>query len=638
MSRDRAGERAPSPSLAAALAASAVTLVFLLPWWNRHLGLSLDGYMPLYGWKILHGEIPYRDFYLHLPPLQPLAEAALQAITGRSLLAVRVAGALGRIALAALTAAWLGRRFRPATAAFGAFAAVCLASSDDTEILDLYNQHALVGAIASGWLASLALDRGRRERWLWLASGAAAAAAFWTKQTVGVGAAVAVPLALAVILPRAGGERAALVRGGALFAGGWLAFSAPLAAWLATHGAFGAFVDQVFRGAAASKGPPAQLLVRPWVDPFFLPGVTLPAALGLGVAVLLFVGLRPRPAPAAAEPGPARLALATLALAAATLLAFPFVRSLDHGNPHDLILTMLEISRVGIFAGLFGVLLPAASLAVAATRRPLERDERELLLLCGVAEAAAAMHALSFPAGGAIALPCVAVVTALVLDGEPRWRRAGALRWPAAAALLAATLAGVGLREERPFDFAQWREPPVAESTVRSSLPELAGLRLSPGTVAVVDEFAGTLGRAVRPGEPLFTFSVYPIFNWLVDRPVPTFAILHWIDVTPDAVVDADLERILRDPPPAVVYQWVTDRLMKINELYFRNGQFSAMHKMQITVANLLDHRYTLVAYRKVPYYYSAPALQLWVRNDRARELGLTAITQQEVEALEHHH
>ena len=81
--------RGLSAPLAAALAAALAHAAFLAIWWNRHLGLSLDGYMPWFGHRILTGEVPYRDFFLHLPPLQPLFEALIEAVAGRSILAGR---------------------------------------------------------------------------------------------------------------------------------------------------------------------------------------------------------------------------------------------------------------------------------------------------------------------------------------------------------------------------------------------------------------------------------------------------------------------------------------------------------------------------------------------------------------------
>src|ERR1700756_5551416 len=40
------------------------TLLFTLPWWNRYLGLTNQGWYQFFGMQSLKGHIPYRGFYL----------------------------------------------------------------------------------------------------------------------------------------------------------------------------------------------------------------------------------------------------------------------------------------------------------------------------------------------------------------------------------------------------------------------------------------------------------------------------------------------------------------------------------------------------------------------------------------------
>src|SRR5271154_7037265 len=68
-------------SLAAALPVL-FCLAFILLWWNRYLAVTNDGWHFLHGLQISNGRIPYRDFFLFIPPLHPLKEAALIALFG----------------------------------------------------------------------------------------------------------------------------------------------------------------------------------------------------------------------------------------------------------------------------------------------------------------------------------------------------------------------------------------------------------------------------------------------------------------------------------------------------------------------------------------------------------------------------
>jgi len=594
---------------AAAIAALA-TLAFLLPWWNRFLGVTLDGYFPHYGSRILAGEVPYRDFFLHLPPLHALGHAALEGLVGRHLVASRGLAALARVALAALLAAWLARRFRPGVSAFAAVAAVWLASGDDTEILDLYNHHALLAATLAGWCASVGLTARRRRDALWLAAGCAAGLAFWTKQTIGLAVGIALPLGRLAVELRAAPASLRRVRDLSGFAAGWALPALAVGGWLASEGALGAFVRQVFADAAASKGPVWTLLARPFVDPFLLPHLAAPAALGAGL-VLLAIGPPPRPADAS---GDTRRGLAGAALASALALAIGHALA---GSGMADAESLRWAQRLGVFVTLFGLVPAGAGLALVAVRRRLAAEERELLLLVVVSAACAYALGLSWPGGEAIAAPGLAVVLALSIErakasgGSERARRAA----PAAAAALA-MVAAVALKLLVPFDFVLWREPPVARSKEASITPALAGLALSQATREAVDGVVRAVTAATGPGEPILAFPAQPLFYWLTDRPPATFAAVHWLDVTPDRVVEEDLRRTLAAPPAAIVRLHLTDRMLEVNRDYFRQGGALALARFQDRLIELLEARYELV-FRSRAGRGARHPLEVWVRRDR---------------------
>ncbi|MCM2268890.1 MAG: hypothetical protein NDJ75_02190 [Thermoanaerobaculia bacterium] len=591
--------------------------MLMLPWWNRYLGLSLDGYMPWYGHRILGGEIPYRDFFLHLPPLHPLGEAALEAVAGRSIVAGRLAGALLHMAMAAVVAGWLARFYRPGFAVFATVAALAVAMADDTEILDLYNPHAALAAVLSGLAATRALAGEHRRAAGWLA-GAAAGIAFWLKQTVGLGATVAVPLALGLLAVRDADRRRALGVLTARFAGGWLAVALLIGGWLAWHGAFTAFLQQVFLDAAGSKGSPLELLARPWLAPFELPRLATAAWLALAGAVLSIA----RPSRAPEDPAPPRPWRGPLVALVAVALLVEASRRLATA-PHSLVgerhawLELLRTTRqFALLFALYGITLLGLRDGLAALRRRLADGEPERLLFAAVAAAVAVTQSLSFSATGAAAFPSLALVAAYGAEvGRRRRYRFRSL--PMAAIVTVAFVAASTLHLEAPFDFAGWREPGPASATASAREPALAGMRLSPGTARDVDVVLTAIRAASDPGEPIFTFPVYPIFYWLADRPPATFASLHWIDVTPDRVVAEDLAGLLAAPPVVVVRQALMQRRLEQNEAYFRGGRASAVRRMNDELERLLRARYRKVAIARGHTYRGQPPLEVWVRSDR---------------------
>ena len=583
--------------------------------------------MPWFGHRILGGEIPYRDFFLHLPPLHPLAEAAIEALAGKSILAGRAFGAIGHLTMAALAAAWLARTYRPSLAVLGAVAALAVASADDTEILDLYNPHAALAALASGLFAAMALDRGRFHRCLGWFAGLAAGVAFWVKQTVGLGAVFAVPTALLLFALRDREVRGELGRLFARFAGGWMAVAVLIGGWLAGNGAFDDFLRQVFVDAAGSKGSPWRLFLRPWVAPFELAALASPArwALILALAVAFVARLATPPASAGRRPWRSSL----LGLGAASLLVVSGPSLLEGlaeagGRAHATLHWIRNGRSLGVLFSLYAVTCLGLLAAASACRRRLTAAERELTLFVVVAGAIALSQSLSFAATGATAFPALALLTAH--GGEVRRRGARWLALPVVAVAGVALVSAVSIHRHGAFDFAGWREPAPQEASERSSEPALAGLTLSRATARTVDGVLSTLRLASDPGEPILSFPVYPIFHWLADRPTATFASLHWIDVTPDHVVENDLARILARPPVAVVRQWIPDHVLDVNERYFRDGRESALRRMHFELDRLLDARYRKVYVAPRRRHGGYPRIEVWVLAPRAEARGLSAI------------
>lgn len=626
-------------AIAAASIAAILVAAFLAPWWRSFLGLSLDGYFPYYGHLILEGKIPYRDFFLHLPPLHPLLDAAIELCCGPSLLAARAVGALGRIALAVVLVLWLGRPFRYGPALFGSLAAVILATGDDTEILDLYNFHALLTAALAGWALSRGLEPDCRRPWLaYGLAGLCAGLTCGLKQTIGLNTTLAVVLIPCVLALRSAADRAALGRRLTWLGGGWLLPLLPIALWLGANGAFRLFLYQTFVDAGASKGSPWELLVRPWLDPLMIVDLQRAAWLAVACIALLAIGYglphsrRGQEEEEAGEHGRSSgagastststyrcwpgLTVATLALAAILSASHVWLYPLADQKALDL----RELQRLGVFLVNYGVLLPTLWLVGRALRRALDPIERQWLLLFLVAGGTASALAFSWPAGEALAYPGLAAVAIWAIRGRPRFRFAAALRAPVLAAMVAAVFAAATYKLITPFDFAGWREPSPEDAVHQSAAPALEGILLGAKTLEAVDGTLGIIQQAARPGEPIFVFPDMPIFYWLADRPMPTFAALSWFDVTPDRVVDADLARLRADPPVVIVYHEISGGLMDVNEKYFRGAKESGLRRMQAALIEMAPG-YRLAGFYE-PWRRLSP-LQVWVRNDRADELGI---------------
>jgi 4-amino-4-deoxy-L-arabinose transferase-like glycosyltransferase len=241
LSQERARRVSTWLLVVAAIAFAALRAPFL------SLPLERDeGEYAYVAWRMLEGEVPYRDAFDQKPPGVFLAYLGAFSLLGRSTEAIHLFAHLWNAGTAALLFLLLRRLAGGLAAALGVF------------VFAVVSTDASVGATAANtevfmllpMVASLlCLERAvaeERAGW-WLACGALAAVACWFKQVAGTSA-LFLALVAAVDVPAAGaGERARLIlRRYAWLMLGALVLSVPVIAAFAAAGALQPFVDAVF--------------------------------------------------------------------------------------------------------------------------------------------------------------------------------------------------------------------------------------------------------------------------------------------------------------------------------------------------------------------------------------------------------
>jgi hypothetical protein len=592
------------------LAALLPVALFLAFWWNRCLGITLDGYFPLYGARILHGDVPYRDFFLYVPPLVPLEDAAIWAFFGGpQLTAPRLLGVLTRLLLVALLYRWLRRHASPGVAGLAAAASAIVSAGDTTDVLLLYNFESLLFAVLSGWLAARSLDDddGAARRDIFF-SGFAAALCLLAKQTIGLAVTLAMPAAWA--LAAWGRSRPRIPRRLAIGFAGWsLPIGVTLAA-LARGGALRPFFEQTFLQGTAMKGPLAQQLLRIPLAPFEEFSLSLPFLLGIGAAAITFLLVS---AAGTDESSPPRLPLGSVLGLGVVTVTLGGVAGLTVSDARIGILRLPQRSAV------YFALAICVGLAVVLTQRALARRltpaDGHLLIQATIGLAAAIALGLSWGFNEAMAMPALAVAIAW-LAGAPARSASGAirLRWVVTPLLGVTFLFATWAKLAVPYDFAYWREPRVAKATVASGEFPLAGLRLSASSARTLDEMVAALRGASRDGDRLLAIPDLPILNLLADRHPTTFAMVHWFDVCPDEVVRADTARVLADPPELFAVMELQEQDFREHEMTFRAGGRAALRDLYAAVHELTAKRYRQIG-RFASAGYQRP-ITLWARVD----------------------
>jgi hypothetical protein len=117
---------------------------------------------------------------------------------------------------------------------------------------------------------------------------------------------------------------------------------------------------------------------------------------------------------------------------------------------------------------------------------------------------------------------------------------------------------------------------------------------MSPEMAAFVDRLTSLIHDHSRVNDSVFIYSYQPLWYVLADRWPPTYAQVHFLDVTPDDLCRRDAQRIVKERP-AVIVDFVGDSELW-NEKLFRAGQRSGQRDLQDQMYQLIDTNYRLEA------------------------------------------
>lgn len=576
--------------LTACLAALS-TLVFTSLYWNRFLGASVSGTFLVIGEDILHGRIPYRDFFLVVPPLHGLKIAAVIKVFGDNLAVVRFEAMVERGILAALITLWLTRFVRIQIAFTAAVAAMIIFAGDVGDSLASYNHDSVFWGVCAGFCAAVYFDASSRRRamWLALAAGVFAGCCFTTKQTTGAGVTAAVAVLGSALVWRTHSllrARSFLL----VFIAGWMIPVASIGVWLYLNSALSALIECTVR-TVTSKGSGIALVLRPLLQE------KRPVA--AAVVVVLGILTLSRRARRALGSDSILLTVALFGLSLVLIWAgwfrtetAPFAELSSfwlYGKDYWFLRAcLIESAMLGC-----GAFLLLGVYRVFICRAEPTRTDIHLTLITGLSFVMAYMLGLSFAFTEPMVVPSLAVLLAVVLNSiADRSRLALTVTMAAIAALL---VYETQLKLQRPFDWmAPWNESSVAEATEPARLPLLAGLKLSPLTISRVDRIVKAVREHSKPGDTMVTYPYLPLFYSICGLRPPTYAYLHNIDVTPDTVADRDAATMLRTRPAVIVYQLDSEAEMKSHEMLFRGGRPSGSRRFAQAIQSL-EKDYQLV-------------------------------------------
>ena len=146
-----------------------------------------------------------------------------------------------------------------------------------------------------------------------------------------------------------------------------------------------------------------------------------------------------------------------------------------------------------------------------------------------------------------------------------------------------------------PYDWQGWRLQPV-QNNIPIKIAGLEGYRAKPETAAVFEEIVDMIEDNTSPEDTVYSFANIPLFNVLTQRKMPTYMPIHWFDVCPDEIAEADCSRLLQNPPKIVIWHNTSDGHWDFLESVFRNGERSGQRLIKTDFYNnYVCRQYTLL-------------------------------------------
>lgn len=562
----------------AALPVAILCTAFTSLYWNRFLAASAGSTFFYLAEQMLKGRLPYRDIFFVVTPLSALKSAALIRFFGDYPVVVRFEAAFERTLLGLLLFFLLSRFCRVGSAMLASFFTIVILASDEADAMVNYHIDSAFWAVAAASCASFCIG-GRTSRIGALLAGFFAALSLLTKQTTGAGVIAALVVSGSLLAWKSDGIRSLLRFQVALLIG-WLVPVAALIVWLVQTRSLTPFLHSLFT-TSTSKGSPLTVLARPVTQ---LPWLFLAGAAGAPLLAWLI-----RRAPRGGRP---ESLLTVTALTAGGVLALALAAVSVYtghwwpGSASPTPSTTLQVlTNLTIIGALTGSAFLFFDYGLRFLKGTMTAREEQIWLLSAISFAVAYMLSLSWAVYSPMSAPGVALIAGLALD---RLEGANMKRfWALAAVLLLFACSSISGKLTRPFEWMYWADPPIDQARFVSTLPKLAGLRISEPTLSLTEKITHLVQDHTAPGDSLLVYPYFPVFYVVTGLNPPTYTFNHYLDVCPDSICEQDAATLRAHPPDAIVYLVENEQDMAKDELVFRGGRKSGSREVAHAIEDL---------------------------------------------------
>ena len=553
-----------------------------------------EGWFSAYAHLILDGKVLYRDLYLSITPLYPMALSVIVWLFGESFFILRVIGVFIIIGISVLLYLILAKRFTPASSMLATVTACMYYQSHITHIQYDFIHVVTLFILASTWmLVQAGNETVSAEKLLsWkqpvvrrmLLAGLFVALAFLTKQSNGTTAVVATTAGCVYIAAPWGRNCWKLVF--AFFLGCFVPILFTFI-WLAHANSLSAFWEQIFGGAIAAKGSLDSALFG-WLSRLLTPAYfshLTNASKGLVLIIVASIVLTKvfstidKPlSPRTGE----FVRLGSLALICIMVITCAYLGSSELASTlgrngersYDSIATVTTfLSAILVIFGLTSVFVPRMKKLISPT-----------IVILGVASAG--MIWGSGTSGGLEQMgtfSALALCLAILLDSK-------LLRYAGTTIALVLAFSYIFYFATEKFNYPyQWwgvSEPSVHDATYLSTQPIARGFWISKSTSETIDALSNALEKAPQKGD-IFAFPHISQVYLLANRWPNSKIVVPWFDMLPDTPARAESLRLLAAPPDTIVDLKLPQSVWEEHERFFRNGNTMGQRAIENAIDEL---------------------------------------------------
>jgi hypothetical protein len=567
------------------LAVISITAIYHLIFFNRVFPIQ-EGWFSCLAHEILLGRIPYKDFHLFLQPVYPFEIAGLTFLFGDSFIIFRIVGLVERLFLVAVLFLMLKRIVPVHHAIAVTLASLAVYASHTTDVICSYYQTCLSLGLLSAYLLLRYVEDPDNRHGLVVTgiSGVLAGGSFMTKQSTGLFITAALGAVLLISSFRL--RRPTNRFSPAAYVAGWLCPVIACFSWLASTGAFRAYIEQVYRGASSSKGSLWATLFAFWtraLDPMYLAGLLIMSLITC-LSWIRFKNRNQSPIDEQNSQMDRARSLGLVVVGSSLAFFLPLLYRPVFGNIYPILpfyvvkLCVVHLSfYISILASIFFFI-----------RVWVIRDQDlnlRLFLLSIVSLSIMYAHGLSFTLEEHAIIPSLGLMCAALLfliRGSMRVKTLSLYACCFALIFFSAVQKYVW-----PYQWWGWRESSIFDATEKSALSPLKGFRISPVANTLLTEITALIERYSSKNDHIFTYPHIPVFYVLSGRYPSTFALIHYFDVCPDQCAIRDAAELLRKPPAVIVNLEFPEEVWKFHENAFRKGALSGQRKIAAAIGKL---------------------------------------------------